>query len=163
MRTLLQILLEGVMGYLLQTIALIMGIHAVAKQRMDVKKSIVAFIICTVVIFLIRSSDLFNFGVHTMLMLLVINAVCITLCGLNIRPSILGSILMVLFVLLSEFVNVGIMNIFYTSEQITVLLMDPITKAGWAIPGNIVLIVVAFVMYYLRTIRGERAKDGSGQ
>jgi len=158
MQLILQFFLEGIMGYLFQTVAIILGMHGIAKHKLSIKNCAIASILCAVVTFFVRGSGVFNFGVHTMLTLLVLNAACIIFCKLNIRASILGSILMMILVLLSELVNVGFLAITAGADQINTLLADPMIKAASAIPGNIVLMLAALLIYRFR-MRGGK-KDG---
>ena len=159
----LRVFLEAVMGYLLQMISFVVGMHAIAKQKMDLKRAALVSVVCAVATFLIRSSDLFNFGVHTMLMLLVINAVSIFVCSMPVRASILGSIVMMILVLVSELINMGILNIFYSSEEINRLLADATFKAASAIPGNLVLLLISILMYKLRSKSIGEDKSESGE
>lgn len=158
MQMAIRVFLEFVMGYFLQTLAFVIGMHGVAKQKLNVKNSAIVTVLCTIITILVRNSGLFNFGVHTMLILLVINAACIIICKMNIHPSILGSILMMLFVLLGELVNVGILSIFYPMDQINTVLADPVFKAASAIPGNLVHLLVSFLLYHFRVKRVKGAK-----
>lgn len=153
--------LEMVLGYLLQASAIVLGMHGVSRQKVDLKACALVSLISSAATYLIRSSGLFNFGVHTMLTLLVVNGACIALCRLHIRTSILGSILMMIFVLLSELINVGLLALTAGYDQISALLADPLTKAASAVPGNIVLFLTALLIYRFRTRGGM--KDESCQ
>ena len=154
-------LLEGMLGYLLQAAAFLIGMHGFARHKISIKKSLLVCVISAVITYLIRSSGLFTFGVHTMLVLLIINVACITICKISIRPCILGSILMMIFVLLSEVVNVGILYITVGADQINTIMANEIYKAASAIPGNIILLLVALLIYCIRIHGGK--KDESGQ
>lgn len=159
----LTIIMEIVLGYILQMLAFGVGMHAVAEEKINKGKLAAVVFICAFLTYLIRNSDLFNFGVHTMLMLLIINATSIYIAKINIRASILGSIMMMILVLFSELINVGILSVFAGADRINELLSDPLTKAASAIPGNVVLVVVAFVMYYFRVYRkGAKRTNVSG-
>lgn len=149
----LTILLEVILGYILQMLSFGVGMHAVACQIIHKKKLTVVVLVCALLTYLIRNSDLFNFGVHTMLMLLLINAASIMIAKINVRASILGSIVMMILVLLSELVNFGVLSIFFAPDVITEMLSEPLPKAASAIPGNVVLVIAAFAMYYMRVIR----------
>ena len=149
----LTFLLEIVLGYILQMLAFGVGMHAVAKQKLNAYRLAAVVFVCALITYIIRNSDLFNFGVHTMLMLLVINAASISITKINIRASILGSILMMILVLLSELVNFGVLSIFFSQDQITQMLSEPLPKAASAVPGNVVLVAAAYVMYYFRVHR----------
>lgn len=161
MFTPLGFLLEGILGYLLQAISFLIGMHGIARHKINVKKSALVCIICALITFLIRSSGLFTFGVHTMLVLLIINVCCIALCKIPIRPCILGSILMMLFVLLSEVVNVGILYVTVGANEINNVMNNEIFKAASAIPGNVLLLLASLLLYYLRMRKGK--KDESSQ
>lgn len=161
MFTLLGFLLEGVLGYLLQAVSFLIGMHGIARHKISIKKSAIVCLICAVVTYLIRSSGLFTFGVHTMLVLLIINAACIIICKISIRPCILGSILMMIFVLLSEVVNVGILYTLVGADKINTVMNNEIYKAASAIPGNILLLVVSSLIYYFRICKGK--KDETSQ
>ena len=161
MFTPLGFLLEGVLGYLLQAVSLLIGMHGIARHKISVKKSAIVCVICAVVTYLIRSSGLFTFGVHTMLVLLIINAACIIICKISIRPCILGSILMMIFVLLSEVVNVGILYILVGADEINTVMNNEIYKAASAIPGNVLLLVVSLLIYDFRMRKGK--KDETSQ
>ena len=161
MSTPLGFLLEGVLGYLLQAVSFLIGMHGIACQKIEIKKSALVCVLSAVVTYLVRASELFTFGVHTMLVLLIINVSCITLCKLKIRPCILGSILMMLFVLLSEVVNVGILYLVVGADEINAVMNNETLKAVAAIPGNILLLVASLLIYYFRNRKGK--KDDSGQ
>ena len=160
MFTLLGFLLEGILGYLMQAASFLIGMHGIARYKIDVKKSSVVCVISAVATYLVRSSGLFTFGVHTMLVLLIINAACIFFCKIPIRPCILGSILMMIFVLLSEVVNMGILYVTVGASEINNFMNNEINKAMSAIPGNLLLLIGALLIYYLRTRKGIKDETG---
>lgn len=153
-------LLEGILGYLLQAAAFLIGMHGFARHKISIKKSLLVCVISAVITYLIRSSGLFTFGVHTMLVLLIINVACITICKISIRPCILGSILMMIFVLLSEVINVGILYVTVGETQINAVMANEIYKAASAIPGNIILLLVALLIYCIRIHGGKKNDSG---
>ena len=160
MSTPLGFLLEGVLGYLLQAVSFLIGMHGIARHRIDVKKASLVCVISAVATYLIRTSSLFTFGVHTMLVLLIVNAACILVCKIPIRPCILGSILMMIFVLLSEGVNVSILYLTVGASEINNVMNNEIQKAISAIPGNIVLLLASILIYYLRIRKGKEDETG---
>ena len=160
MATPLGFLLEGILGYLLQAVSFLIGMHGIAKAKIDIRKSAVTCVICAVATYLVRSSGLFTFGVHTMLVLLIINAACIFFCKIPIRPCILGSILMMIFVLLSEVVNVGILYVTVGANEINNVMNNEIAKATSAIPGNILLLLVSVLIYYFRNRKEKNNETG---
>ena len=156
MELLQRFLLEGILGYLLQAVAYVVGMHAIAMQKIEWKNASIVCVISAILTYLIRNCGLFNFGVHTMLVLLLLNAGCICLCKMSVRRSILGSIVMMVLVLVSELVNMGILRIFYTMEEINALFANPVPKAIAAIPGNVLLLLAAVMMYQIQRMRQKR-------
>lgn len=155
MLTPLGFLLEGILGYLLQAISFLIGMHGIARYKINVKSSAIVCVLSAILTYLIRASGLFTFGVHTMLVLLIINAACILLCRIPIRPCILGSILMMIFVLLSEVVNVGILYLLVGPSEINTVMANEVSKAAAAIPGNILLLLVSLLIYRFRHVKGK--------
>ena len=155
MNAVLMFLLEGVLGYFLQAVAFLIGMHGIARYKIYPSKSMLVCLISALVTFFIRASGLFTFGVHTMLVLLIINAACIIICKISIRPCILASILMMIFVLLSEVVNVGVLMVLVGPDQINATLANEVYKAASAIPGNVLLLVASLLIYRLRMRRGK--------
>ena len=149
-------LVEGILGYLLQAVAYVVGMHAISAQKIEWKRAAFVCAVIAILTYLIRNCGLFNFGVHTMLVLLLLNAGCICLCRMSVRRSILGSIVMMVLVLVSELVNMGILRIFYTMEEINALFADPIPMALAAIPGNVLLLLTAVLMYQIQRVRQKR-------
>ena len=72
------------------------------------------------------------------------------------RKAIVVLSLMMVLVLVSELVNMGILRIFYTMEEINALFADPIPKALAAIPGNVLLLLTAVLMYQIQRVRQKR-------
>ena len=160
MSTPLGFLLEGVLGYLLQAVSFLIGMHGIACQKIQVKKAALVCVLSAVVTYLVRASELFTFGVHTMLVLLIINVAGIVICKIPIRSCILGSILMMIFVLLSEVVNVGLLYLVVGAGGIDAVMNNEIQKAVSAIPGNILLLLVSLLIYHFRTRKGKKDESG---
>ena len=62
---------------------------------------------------------------------------------------------MMIFVLLSEVVNVGILYLLVGPSEISTVMADDIFKAAAAIPGNILLLLAALLIYYFRCVKGK--------
>ena len=75
---------------------------------------------------------------------------------MSVRRSILGSIVLMVLVLVSELVNMGILRISYTMEEINALFANPVPKAIAAIPGNVLLLLAAVLMYQIQRMRQKR-------
>ena len=63
---------------------------------------------------------------------------------------------MMILVLLSELVNVAFLSVLAGADQINTLLADPLIKAASAVPGNVVLLLAALLIYRFRTFKGNK-------
>jgi hypothetical protein len=104
---------EGLLGYLLQCGGFICGINAVAKRRIKLIPFLIASVILAVATYLVRTLGRFNFGVHTMLILFIVNLICVLFIKIDVRHSILGSLLVTLLILAGEMINYSLLMIFF--------------------------------------------------
>lgn len=106
--------------------------------------------------FLLRQSGQVNFGVHTMLMLLVMNILSVLVLKLDVMPSILGSLIVTALIIGGEVINYSLLLLFNTQDVIDVKMEEAMFKAWAAVPGNIILIVVVVIIYVVRVRKGKK-------
>ena len=53
-------------------------------------------------------------------------------------------------------VNVAFLSVVAGVDQINILLADPLIKAASAVPGNVVLLLAALLIYRFRTCKGNK-------
>ena len=95
----------------------------------------------------------------TVMLLMGINAVgCVLICKMDIRKSVLGSLIMLIVTLLSDLVNFGVLLMMMDQSQISTYLQNEQNKAVSALPGNLVILAVALTLYYVR-IRKREAEE----
>jgi hypothetical protein len=104
---------EGLLGYLLQCVACIIGICSVAKKRVKWLPVLATSIVFAVIVYLVRTVGKFNFGVHTMLIILIENLICILIFKVDVRFTILGSLMVTIIVLAGEMINYSLLMIFF--------------------------------------------------
>lgn len=150
------LIVEGLFGYLLQCSGCIFGICAVAKKRAKWLPLSITSASFAISIYLIRVLGKFNFGVHTMLMLLIVNLLCVLLLKIDIKPSILGSLIVTLMVLAGEVVNYSLLLIFFDQAEITRRMVDPLFKAYAAVPGNVIFSLIVIFAYIKRAVKGKK-------
>lgn len=96
-----------------------------------------------------------QFGVHTLLNVLITNVGCVLICRMDIRKSVLGSLIMLIVTLLSDLVNFGVLLMMMDQSQISIYLQNEQNKAVSALPGNLVILAVALTLYYVRIQKRE--------
>jgi len=156
-RTLILFLLEGILGYVVQHFAIVIGMHGVAKHKIVWHRVILVSAVCATVLYMIRKLPMLQFGVHTMLICLVTNALCILVCKMDVRKSVLGSVIMMILILLSDLVNFGVASMVMDVSEISTFLKDPVNKAFSALPGNFTVLLVASLIYKLRMRKAKAA------
>jgi hypothetical protein len=104
----------------------------------------------------------FNFGVHTMLILLIENLICILVFKIDVRYTILGSLTVTTIVLAGEMINYSLLMVFFDQAQITANMTQPLFKAWAAVPGNLILGIIVTIAYILRVIKGKKANGEAG-
>jgi hypothetical protein len=78
METLLLILFEYILGYGLQAFIFVFGIYTFNRQKVEIKKYLLASIIVAAISFLVRQLPI-SFGVHTIFDMLASIIICISL------------------------------------------------------------------------------------
>ena len=151
---------EGLLGYFLQCGGCVVGICAVAKKQAHWLPLLITSVLFAISIYLIRTLGKFNFGVHTMLMLLIVNLLCVLILRVDIKPSILGSLIVTLMVLASEVVNYSLLLIFFDQAEITRRMTEPLFKAYAAVPGNVVFSIIVIFAYIKRAVKGKKLDYG---
>ena len=155
---LVMFLLEGVLGYLVQHFAFAIGMHGIARKRIVWPRVIIVSVLCASILSLLRQIEMIQFGVHTLLNVLITNVGCVLICRMDIRKSVLGSLIMLIVTLLSDLVNFGVLLMMMDQSQISIYLQNEQNKAVSALPGNLVILAVALTLYYVR-IRKREAEE----
>lgn len=147
---LVMFLLEGILGYLVQHFAFVIGMHGIARKRIEWPRVIIVSVLCASILSLLRQIPMIQFGVHTLLNVLITNVGCVLICKMDIRRSVLGSLVMLILTLLSDLVNFGVLMLCMDQSEISTFLQNEQNKAVSALPGNFVILVVALTIYYVR-------------
>lgn len=155
-------IVEGLLGYLLQCSSFICGISAIAKIRIRPIPFLLSSTILAVATYLIRTLGRFNFGVHTMMILFIVNLVCVLLVKVEIRHSILGSLLVTLLILVGETINYSLLMAFFDQAEITRRMAEPLFKAWAAVPGNLILATIVTTAYILRVVKRKKDDGKAG-
>ena len=148
----------GVLGYFLQSVGFFLGMCATAKKRTKLVQLLVLSSICSVFIFFVREFGQFNFGVHTMIMLIVLNLLGVIVLKLDVMRSILGSLIVTALIIGGEVVNYSFLMLFYTKDEIATLMEDSLQKAWAGVPGNVLMILIVVIAYVLRIRKGIAKK-----
>ncbi|MDD4774146.1 MAG: hypothetical protein PHZ09_11200 [Eubacteriales bacterium] len=151
------IVFEYIFGYILQGFSFTLGISAFNRQKIDFKKYIFVSIVLSAFIFLVRLLPI-SFGVHTILNLLFLFAICVLFLKMPIYATIRSTLIVTVLLLLSESLNVAVMIGILGNDEFNRRMLIPLEKAIIGLPGALIFSLIIFVFYIVLT----RSKKQSG-
>ena len=155
-------IVKDLLGYFLQCTCCLVGICSVAKKRVQWLSLLITSAMFALIVYLIKESGMFSFGVHTMLIILIENLICIVMFKIEIRHTILGSLMVTAIVLAGELIDYTLLMPFFDKVQIDELMKQPLSKAWIAVPGNILFSVIVIIAYIKRVIKGKKSYGEAG-
>lgn len=124
---------------------LVLAIYAFCKKKIDGKRYVIASVILFTATYLIRRLPI-NYGVHTLISILVLIGLCTKLCQLPLMSVIKSALLVTMILFILEACNVMILQIIY-KDALTVVLNDPIQKALVSFPSTVLFAIVILLCY----------------
>lgn len=149
--TILDILGRGIP----ESFLLMLGIYAITKTPINKKKYVYSSIIACLMLYFIRKLPI-NFGVHTIIMMFIINIVAVNFNKIDF----MGSIKATASILAAQFIFEGINLILLVSivEDVDAILMDPVKKLISGIP-SLVMLFLAIMFIYKRGKKEEKNNE----
>jgi hypothetical protein len=154
METLQLILFEYILGYGLQAFIFIFGIYTFNKQKIEIKKYLLASIIVAAISFLVRQLPI-SFGVHTIFDMLASIIICITLLKMSAIKAIRSMSIVFVLLLVSEIIGLATMSIIIGKDKVDNLMNNPLHKAIISVPLNLLFLMLVTLSYYLFKKKGD--------
>lgn len=157
-----QILVEVILGYVVQCMACVLCVAGMAKRKLPMWQFLVSSIGFAVIAYVFRKflAKNLNFGVHTIINMIILSGIGIVFLKLDIQPTILGSIFSMALIMGSELANVAFIVLLkqISFDEVSGFLAScgELQKTWYAVPGNIVIFLFTLAFYCLRI----RAKKG---
>lgn len=162
MRVIETILFEYILGYVLQAFSSYIGIYAICKKNIDIKKYLMASSILTVVLYVMRLLPI-NYGIHT-----ILNSICFFLLGvfyLKLPPlqTIKAIIIIMVILLFIEFGDIYSFSIILGKDKFDSLMKDNLYQSIVALPTTIIFAIVNLLSYYFLVIRKRKKSVVHGE
>jgi CDP-diglyceride synthetase len=154
METLQLILFEYILGYGLQSFIFIFGIYTFNRQKIDIKKYLLASIISTIIVCLVRLLPI-SFGVHIIFIMLITIIMCILLLKMPALNSIRSLSILFVLLIISEIVGVTTMSSIFGNDKFGNYMSNPLQRAIIGIPINLLFLLLVTVSYYLLKKKGD--------
>ena len=150
--TLLEFFLRGLPeGFLL-----IFAAYAFSKTVISKKKYIISSIIFVIAVYLIRLLPI-QYGVHSILNIIVIIVLAVNVNKISIFKSIQGSIMAMILGFICEGINVFIIQYIFKAD-IEYVLSEPLLKILYGIP-SLVIFAAIVITYYLWLVRTKKLSE----
>lgn len=152
--SLIELLAKGIPEGLLFTWA----IFIFSKTPIDKKKYLLISILTILTTFIIRRLPI-NYGVNTMLSLLVTIILFIVICKVDIPKVIIAVIGVTIILFISEELNILLLRAIYGTEKTIELLTSTMGKSLYGIPSTLFFAVLIFIAHRIIKKRDASKND----
>ena len=140
--TLLELFFRGLPeGFLI-----ILAVYAFSKTAINKKKYIVASISLVIAVYLIRLLPI-QYGVHTILNLIVVIVLTVNINKIDIIKSIQGGIMTIILEFICEGINMFIIQYIFKAD-IVYVLGEPSLKTLYGIPSLLIFAAIVSTYYF---------------
>jgi len=158
METINIIIFEYLLGYCLQSFAVVLGIYNFNKQRLVLKDYILASVLVTIISCFVRLLPM-SFGIHVIINIMFVYVICVILLKMPAYVSVRSALLVMVIILICEMVVTAITTIFIGVDNFNNLLKDPLQKSYVGVLANILFSIVMSLQYYLFMKKGEKNRS----
>ena len=130
-----------------EMLLIIWGIHVIAKKTINIRKYILLSIIMALTSFGIRWLPIY-FGVHTFIICIL--TICVmAIIGIPILKAICSTLIMLLLLCISEFINEALLNSFNICMNAEVL--NPVERSILGFPALIIMFLsISALSYFIK-------------
>jgi hypothetical protein len=157
--SLFELLVRGILeGFLF-----ILAVHAFSRMKVDKRQFVFSSLLFIFFTYIIRFLDI-NFGVHTVLNLIVIIGLCVFINKLPLFGVVKGAMLSVLIMFAIEGLNVAFLQLVF-KDELKDIIADPYKKTIAGVPGILLFGVIVITLYYFMAHKHGKKKedDTSGE
>ena len=147
MRVVQIILFEFLLGYILQSFSIVLGLYAFNRQKIDRKKYIITSLVMSVVIYVTRILPV-AFGVHTVLDYVALFLLGILYLKLPARVTIEANLVIVIIIIIIEAIDTLALTFILGNAQFSDLVNDVATKCLIGLPSSILVTFTVAVLYF---------------
>ena len=139
-------LLEVFLRVLPEEFLIIFAVYAFSKTVINVKKYIITSILFVIAVYIIRLLPI-QYGVHTILNIIVIIVLTININKISIIKSIQASIMAMILEFICEGINMFIIQHIFKRDIVYVLGI-PLLKILYGIPSLLIFAATVFTYYF---------------
>ena len=148
----------------------ILAMYILTRAKFDKKKYVIISLFFIVITFFVRMLPI-NYGVNSMMSILVFMFLFVLFCNVEFPKAIKSAITVMIFLFVSEGINMFLLIALYGSDKTQALLNTPFTKALYGFPSTVCLGIFIAISYFVlkkldknkKDTNGETGKKNSGQ
>lgn len=162
METLKIIVFEYLLGYCLQSFAVVLGIYALNKQKVLFKDYMIASIFLMIISIFVRLLPI-TFGVHIIINMIFLYLTCVILLKMPAYKTIRSTSLCFVLILICEMIVASILMLIIGKEHFESLMADSLQKSYIGVLTNVVFTLLITVTYIILMKKGDKNRGISTQ
>lgn len=155
-REVITFLLQFFTGYLLQGLAFVLFIYAYNRAKITAGKFSLVVACTTIFIFISRHINI-NFGVHTIINIVILVLWSFLFLKFPVVKSTVGCLIITVIMFVLEMVVVIGEQLIFGADVFKERMLDPYYTALYAVPATLLLFLISFISYKIST--GKKQND----
>lgn len=156
------IIFEYLLGYGLQSFAVVLGIYNFNRQKLILKDYLLASTLVTIISCLVRSLPI-SFGIHIIINILFLYVICVMLLKMPAYKSVRSALLVIVLILSCEMVVTTVMMISIGKDNLENLMNVPLQKLLLGVSANVLFTLLMSLQYYIFIKKGDKNRKLSQQ
>lgn len=152
------IIFEYLLGHVLQSFIIVLGIYTFNRQKIIVKDYLLISILITILSYLVRLLPI-TVGVHTIVNILLTYLICVILLKMPAYATIRSTSICVVLILLCEMFVTSIVLMNVGNEQYEKLTSITIQRAYIGVLANIIFTLVVTISYFILQKTGDKHRN----
>ncbi|MDF2588689.1 MAG: hypothetical protein K0S41_2530 [Anaerocolumna sp.] len=162
METLKIIVFEYLLGYCLQSFAIVLGIYALNRQKILVKDFMLASILLMIISIFVRLLPI-SFGVHIIINMLFLYLICVIPLKMPAYKTIRSASVCFVLILISEMIVTSFIMLFIGNERLESILKDSLQKSYLGVLANVIFTLLVTLAYFIFMKKGDNNRNISSQ
>ncbi|MBU3171050.1 hypothetical protein [Clostridium estertheticum] len=154
-------LLEVVLRSLPEEFLVIFAVYVFSKTVVNVKRYIISSIIYIIAVCLIRLLPI-QYGVHTILNIIIIIVLTTNVNKISIINSIKASIITVILLFICEGINVFIVRYVFKVD-VKHVFSQPLSKILYSVPSLVIFALIVFTYYFYLVKKNKLSEVMNGE
>lgn len=138
--------IEFVLRTIPEAFALVLASYALSNHKINIKRYIVSSILFALSIYFIRMLPI-NYGVHSILNIIIQTVILISINKIDIIPSIKASIITFISLFIIELLNMLLLTLIF-KERLEGIMSDTVLKTIGGLPSLLAITIISLCYYY---------------